>query len=90
MSSLLRCSRAYERFLTEHKRADMAAVYEEALKHPTGPPFSLQDCWTELPDTHWSPLQRKLIESMRGERFRPHAFKLSGVSVPRRFMSRKT
>ena len=79
---------AYERFLEEHKRGDMAAVYEEALKHPDWCPIQPQDCWTDLPDTNWSPLQRTLIDSMRGQRFQPRAFALSGVPVPRRLMSR--
>jgi RecB family exonuclease len=81
---------AYELFLDQHKRGDMAAVYEEALKHPDWSPVQSQDCWTELPDTNWSPLQRVLIDSTRGERFHPHAFELPGVHVPRRLMSRRT
>ena len=81
---------AYEHFLDQHNRGDMAAVYEEAVKHPDWCPIQAQDCWTELPDTTWSPLQTLLIDSMRGERFHPRAFELSGVRVPRRLMSRKT
>ena len=81
---------AYEHFLDQNKRGDMAAVYEEAVKHQDWCPIQSQDCWTELPDTNWSPLQRLLIDSMRGERFHPHAFELSGVRVPRRLMSRRT
>ena len=81
---------AYERFLDQHKRGDIAAVYEEALKHQDWSPVQSQDCWTELPDTNWSPLQRLLIDSMHGERFHPRAFELSGVRVPRRLMSLRT
>lgn len=81
---------AYEHFLDQNKRGDIATVYEEALKHPDWCPIQSQDCWTELPDTVWSPLQRLLIDSMRGERFYPRAFELSGVRVPRRLMSRRT
>ena len=81
---------AYERFLDQHKRGDIAAVYEEAVKHQDWSPIQSQDCWTELPDTNWSPLQRLLIDSMRGERFHPRAFELSGVRVPRRLMLRRT
>jgi hypothetical protein len=45
---------AYERFLQEQKRGDMAKVYEEALRHPEWCPIQPEDCWTELPDTIWS------------------------------------
>ena len=81
---------AYERFLEGHKRADMAAVYEEAIRHPDWCPVQSQDCWTELPDIYWNPLQRKVIESVRGERIYPRAFELSGVSVPQRLVSQQT
>jgi hypothetical protein len=59
---------AYEDFLEQEKRGDMAAVYVEALKHLDWCPIQAQDCWTELPDTQWSPLQRSLIDAMPGER----------------------
>lgn len=78
---------AYERFLEEHKRGDMATVYEEALQHPEWCPIQPEDCWTELPDTVWSPLQRYLLDSMGAERLQPRAFRLSDVPVPRRIMS---
>ena len=81
---------AYEQFLKQNKRADMARVYEEALRHQDWCPIKSQDCWTELPDIHWSPLQRQLIDSMPGERFAPHSFELSGVRIPRRLKSRTT
>jgi RecB family exonuclease len=80
---------AYELFLDQHKRGDIATVYEEAVKHPDWCPIQSQDCWTELPDTHWSTLQRALIASLPGERIHPCVFELSGVRVPRRLMSRK-
>ena len=81
---------AYEHFLEQNKRADMAAVYEEAVKHQDWCPIKSQDCWTELPDVNWSPLQRLLIDSMPGERLNPRAFELSGVRVPRRLKSLET
>jgi RecB family exonuclease len=74
---------AYERFLVRNRRGDMAAVYEEALKHPDWCPIQPQDCWTELPDWRWSPLQRTLVDSMPGERLRPRALAVPGVLVPR-------
>src|SRR5262245_11799330 len=36
----------YERFLNDQRRADMATVYEEALKHPEWCPIQPCDCWT--------------------------------------------
>jgi ATP-dependent helicase/nuclease subunit B len=81
---------AYEHFLNQQKRGDVAAVYEEALKHQDWCPIQSQDCWTELPDTNWSPLQGLLIDSTRGERIHPRAFELSGVRVPRRLVLRST
>jgi RecB family exonuclease len=75
---------AYERFLADHNRADMAAVYEEAVKHPDWCPIQPQDCWTELPDTLWSPLQRRLMDTMPGERIAPRALTVPGATVPRR------
>lgn len=78
---------AYQHFLDEHKRGDMATVYEEAMQHPGWCPIQSQDCWSELPDTNWSPLQRSLIDSIPGERVYPRAFELSGVRVPRRMVS---
>jgi RecB family exonuclease len=81
---------AYEHFLDLHKRGDIAALYEEAMKHQDWCPIQSQDCWTELPDTNWSPVQRLFIDSMRGERLHPRAYELSGVPIPRRLMARKT
>jgi RecB family exonuclease len=75
---------AYERYLEREKRGDMASVYEEALTHPTWCPIEAQDCWTELPHATWTPLQRRLIDGMPGERISPRAMTLTGRRVPRR------
>jgi hypothetical protein len=75
---------AYERFLAEHNRADMAAVYEEAVKHPDWCPIQPQDCWTEMPDVIWSPLQRRLMDTLPGERIAPRALALPALTLPRR------
>jgi RecB family exonuclease len=75
---------AYERYLVEHNRGDWATVYEEAMQHPGWCPIQPEDCWTELPDTIWSPLQRRLINAMPGERIVPRALEIPGVAVPRR------
>ena len=87
-SELVALLLAYEQFLKQNKRSDMAGVYEEAVTHQDWCPIKSQDCWTELPDIHWSPLQRQLIDSMPGERVLPHSFELTGVSIPRRLKSR--
>jgi RecB family exonuclease len=83
-AELVALLRAYERFLSNHKRADMAAVYQEAVRHPDWCPIQSQDCWTELPDANWNPLQRRLLDSLPGERFQPRAFVLAGIDIPRR------
>ena len=65
----------------------MATVYQEALKHRDWCPIQPQDCWTELPDATWNPLQRALLNGLPGERLEPKTFELPGVSVPRRLTS---
>jgi RecB family exonuclease len=81
---------AYEQFLANTKRADMAMVYEEALQHPDWCPIQPQDCWSELPDANWNPLQRRLVDALPGERIQPRAFALTGIDLPRRLASRPT
>jgi ATP-dependent helicase/nuclease subunit B len=81
---------AYEQFLDRRKRGDLAAVYGEALKHLDWCPIQPEDCWTQLPDCNWSPLQRSLIEAIPGERIHPRALELPGVPVPRRLSSQRT
>lgn len=75
---------AYESFLAEHKRGDMTTVYDEALKHGLWCPIQPEDCWTELPGTLWSPAQRRLIDSVGGERISPRALEVSDYRIPRR------
>jgi RecB family exonuclease len=78
---------AYETFLATNARGDVATVYEEAAGHPDWCPVQPQDCWTELPDVLWAPLQRRLIEAMPGERILPRATELPGAVIPRRLAS---
>ncbi len=78
---------AYEQFLTDNKRGDLATIYEEALKHPEWCPIKNADCWTELPDAFWTRLQRALIDVTPGERIAPLAFQIPGVTIPRRLSS---
>ena len=64
----------------------MATVYEEAVLHPDWCPIQPQDCWTELPDANWTPLQRRLIDSLPGERLLARVLDLPGATLPRRPM----
>src|SRR4051812_41935549 len=75
---------SYEKFLNDRSRGDMAAVYEEAMLHPDWCPIQPEDCWTELPDTIWTPLQRRLIDAMPGDRILPDALEIVGATIPRR------
>ena len=75
---------AYESFLATHRRGDRATVFEEALQHPDWCPIQAADCWTEVPDVIWPPVQRRLIEAMPGERIAPAVIHLPGLSRPRR------
>ncbi len=76
--------RAYEAFLSTNVRGDMATVYEEALRHPDWCPIQPQDLWIELPDATWTPLQRRLLDALPGERVAPRAIDLPGAVIPRR------
>jgi ATP-dependent helicase/nuclease subunit B len=80
---------AYERHLEGHQRGDIALVYEEAARHPDWCPIQEADCWTELPHTLWTPLQRTLIDRMPGERIAPRALDVPGVATPRRLTTRR-
>jgi len=75
---------SYEQFLHANNRGDMALVYEEAVKHPDWCPIQPADCWTQLPDVVWTPLQRRVMDAMPGERIAPSALSIPGASMPRR------
>jgi ATP-dependent helicase/nuclease subunit B len=79
---------AYEQHLATHARADMATVYEEALRHCDWCPIQAQDCWTLVPDVVWAPLLRALFDALPGERIVPRALDLPGVARPRRLRDR--
>ncbi len=79
--------RAYEAFLASNSRGDMATVYEEALRHLDWCPIQKQDCWIEMPATTWTPLQRRLLDTLPGERLAPRMFDLPGAAIPRRLVS---
>jgi hypothetical protein len=76
---------SYEAFLVANARGDVAAVYEEAVRHLDWCPIQPQDCWTQLPDVFWAPLQGKLLDAMPGARIVPKSAELPGSIVPRRF-----
>ena len=80
---------AYETFLQQTKRGDMADVYQEAARHPDWCPVKPEDCWTELPDVVWAPLQRSLLEMLPGERIAPRTLSIPGATVPRRLSDRR-
>jgi hypothetical protein len=80
---------AYEAFLSDEKRGDMATVYEEAMLHPDWCPIQSEDCWTALPDENWTPLQRRLLDSLPGERLLPRVLDLPGTTLPRRLQAEK-
>jgi ATP-dependent helicase/nuclease subunit B len=75
---------AYENFLVSNHHGDMAAVYEEAMHHPNWCPIQEHDCWTELPDAVWTPLQRRLMGTVPGERIAARALELPVATRPRR------
>src|SRR5262245_5731927 len=68
----------YDQCLVNPHRGDMADVYLEAVKHPDWCPIQPADCWTELPDVIWNPLQQRLIASLPGERIMPRALTIAG------------
>src|SRR5688500_17067025 len=80
---------AYEKILKDNNRGDTAAVYEEATQHPDWCPIQPEDCWTELPGTIWTPLERRLIDAMPGERTRPKALQIPNATMPRRLAEAK-
>ena len=80
---------AYEGFLKHECRGDLASVYEEAVQHPDWCPIQSADCWTELPDAQWTPLQANLLHAIAGERISPHVHSLHGVNLPRRLASER-
>jgi RecB family exonuclease len=75
---------SYEQFLATNHRGDMAVVYAEALQHSDWCPIQPKDCWTELPDVVWTPLQRRLMDALPGERIVPNVASIPGATVPRR------
>src|SRR5688572_13300318 len=80
-AELVALMRAYEQFLVNNRRGDMAAVYQEAARHSEWCPIQPQDCWTELPGIVWTPLQRRLLDSVPGERIVPKTLQAFGATL---------
>ena len=70
--SCARCSRAYE---TVPRRTTTAATWRSSTKRrcsiPTGARFSRRTAGPSCPARIWTPLQRRLIDAMPGERIVP-------------------
>ncbi|MEO8071556.1 MAG: hypothetical protein ABI652_09145, partial [Acidobacteriota bacterium] len=77
---------SYEEFLAKESRGDRATVFEEALARVQWCPIHPQDCWTEYSGVVWTPLERRLIDAMSGERMPPAMVEVAGVTVPRRLV----
>jgi ATP-dependent helicase/nuclease subunit B len=77
---------SYEAFLdnADEKRGDRATVFHEALAHLDWCPIQPRDCRIELPDVIWSPLERRLLDALPGERIPVAPTLVPGVSRPRR------
>ncbi len=78
---------SYEAFLADTRRGDVATMLEEARSHLDWCPIQAPDCWTEMPDVVWAPLQRQLIDAMPGERIVPKTVAYPGATIPRRLRS---
>jgi RecB family exonuclease len=77
----------YEQHLAEHRLADRAEVYREALLHLDVCPIQPADLRIELPTVIRSPLERRLLDALPGSRVIPRALDLPGLDVPRRMTS---
>ncbi|HKW95654.1 MAG TPA: hypothetical protein VJX92_27450, partial [Methylomirabilota bacterium] len=75
---------AYEHHLVERRLADRAEVYREALLHLEVCPIQVGDLRLELPAVIWSPLERRLLDALPGDRVTPRAPAPPGLDVPRR------
>ena len=78
---------SYEKHLAARGLADRALVYREARLHPDLCPVQSTDLHLELPTIIWSPLERRLLDTLPGTRVVPRALDLPGLDVPRRMTS---
>lgn len=75
---------AYERFLTETRVADAAAVYDEATRCPEYCPLAPDDVVVEWPEAIWPPLVRRFLDALPGTRLASDAIAIPGLHPPRR------
>ncbi len=78
---------SYEQHLAGRRLADRAEVYREALLHLDVCSIQTGDLHIELPTVIWSPLERRLLDALPGDRLTPRALELPGLDVPRRMSS---
>jgi ATP-dependent helicase/nuclease subunit B len=83
-AEVIALARAWEAHLLEHRQADEADVYREALDHVGGGPVLAGDFVTESPNVAWAPLEARLIDAVAGERLAPAVLTLPGLTPPRR------
>jgi ATP-dependent helicase/nuclease subunit B len=76
--------RAYEAYLLDHRLADRARLYQEALVRDLSGVIQPHDLVLEWPHTLWAPLQRRLLDGLRGIRIEPNELDIPGLTRPRR------
>jgi PD-(D/E)XK nuclease superfamily len=76
--------RAYERHLATERLADAPLVYQEALRRLDVCPIHPDDLVLELPGVLWSPLERRFLDALPGERVPARALAPPGLEAPRR------
>jgi ATP-dependent helicase/nuclease subunit B len=74
----------YERYLAEHRLADRAAVFAEALEHLDVGPVLPRDVMIELPGVVRPPLERRLLDALPARRMTPETLAVPGLPRPRR------
>lgn len=75
---------AYEQHLDTSRVADLPLVLEEATQHPGWCPVAATDLVVELPDTLWSPLVRRFLDTLPGQRVQGRAPVMPDVPIPSR------
>jgi ATP-dependent helicase/nuclease subunit B len=79
--------RAYEQHLATQRFADAPMVYQEALRHLDVCPLQPRDLSLELPGVLWSPLERRFLDGLPGERVPARLVAPPGLEAPRRLAS---
>jgi ATP-dependent helicase/nuclease subunit B len=86
-AELTALARAYERHLAAQRLADAPMVYQEALRHLDVCPIQPRDLSLELPGVLWSPLERRFLDGLPGERVPARVVAPPGLEGPRRLAS---